>query len=120
MPAPVIIGTATSFGIQSAESGAPMQIISVSANATSNKVEAKNINGGTAAVAFNAKKVEHTLEGYYTATNSVTVGGSVTPTNTLATALASAGYYVDEVTITKASEDFVKIKYLIVQRDGIA
>lgn len=119
MPAPTIIGTSTSFGIASAESGVPMQIISVGANATANKVEAKNINGGTAAVAYVGKKVEHTFEGYFTTTNSVTVGGAITPTNQLVTELASAGYYVEEVTLTKSSEDFAKMRYRIIQRDGI-
>jgi hypothetical protein len=120
MPAPVIIGTSTSFGIENAESGVAMQITNVSANNTSNRAEAKNINGGVAAVMFNGKKVEHTYEGFYTTTNSLTVGDAATPSNQLATELPSAGYYVEEVTATRTSEDFVKIRYLLVQRDGIA
>lgn len=119
MPAPVIIGTSTSFGISTIEAGAPMQIVSISSNLTSNKAEAKNINGGTAAVVFNAKKVEHTLEGYYTVQNTATVGDTVTPSNILATALTGNSFNVEEITITRTSEDFARIRYLIVQRDGI-
>jgi hypothetical protein len=118
MPAPVIKGTTTSFGIGSAVS--TMVATNLSVNHSSNKVEAKNIQGGTAAVAFVGKKNEYTLEGYVTATNSVTQGASFTPTNLTGFAGLSGGYYVEEVTISKSSEDFAKIKYKVVQRDGIA
>lgn len=118
MPAPVIKGTTTSFGIGSAVS--TMVATNLSVNHSSNKVEAKNIQGGTAAVAFVGKKNEYTLEGYVTATNSVTQGGSFSPTNLTGFAGLSGGYYVEEVTISKSSEDFAKIKYKVVQRDGIA
>ena len=118
MSAPVIKGTTTSFGIGSAVS--TMVATNLSVNHSSNKVEAKNIQGGTAAVAFVGKKNEYTLEGYVTATNSVTQGGSLTPTNLTGFAGLSGGYYVEEVTISKSSEDFAKIKYKVVQRDGIA
>ena len=117
MAAPTIIGTATSFGI-TAQQGT-MQITSAQASATSNKAEAKNINGGTAAVVFFAKKAEYNVEGFVTATNSVTVGGALTPTNLAGIGALSGGYYVDEINLTKSSEDFSKIKYKIIQRDGI-
>jgi hypothetical protein len=32
----------------------------------------------------------------------------------------TGGYYVEEVNFSKSSEDFAKIKYKVVQRDGIA
>lgn len=117
MPAAVIKGTSTSFGIASEVS--TMVATNLSANASSNKVEAKNISGGTAAVAYTGKKVEYNLEGYATATNSTTQGGSFNPSNLLGFAGQTGGYYVEEVTLTKSSEDFAKIKYKIVQRDGI-
>lgn len=117
MPAAVIKGTATSFGILSAVS--TMSATNLSANASSNKVEAKNISGGTAAVAYTGKKVEYNLEGYATSTNSVTQGDSFNPTNLTGFAGQSGGYYVEEVTLTKSSEDFAKIKYKVVQRDGV-
>ena len=117
MPAAVIKGTAVSFGIPSAVS--TMIATNLSANASSNKVEAKNISGGTAAVAYTGKKVEYNLEGYVTATNSATVGAAFTPTNLAGFAGGSGGYFVEEVTLTKSSEDFAKIKYKVVQRDGI-
>jgi hypothetical protein len=118
MPAPVIKGTTTSFGIGSAVN--TMVATNLSVNFSSNKVEAKNIQGGTAAVAFVGKKNEYSLEGYVTSTNSVTQGGSFSPTNLVGFGGLTGGYYVEEVTITKSSEDFSKIKYKIVQRDGIA
>ena len=118
MPVAVIRGTTTSFGIVSAVG--TMIATNLSANASSNKVEAKNISGGTAAVAYTGKKVEYNLEGYATATNSITQGGTLEPTNLLSfDATNTGGYYVEEVTISKSSEDFAKIKYKIVQRDGI-
>ena len=94
MPAAIIKGTATSFGI---------------------------LSGGTAAVAYTGKKNEFSLEGYATATNSVTQGGTLTPSSTGLTSFNSLGglYVVEEVTATKSAEDFLKIKYKIVERDGI-
>jgi hypothetical protein len=118
MPAATIKGTSTIFGIASAV--ATMVATNLSANASSNKVEAKNISGGVAAVAFTGKKVEFNLEGYVTATNSVTLGGTFTPTNLTSFGGISGGVFVEEVTLTKSSEDFAKIKYKVVQRDGIA
>jgi hypothetical protein len=117
MAAPTIVGTSTSFGIATAQG--TMQVTSAQASATSNKAEAKNINGGTAAVVFFAKKAEYNVEGFLTATNSVTVGGALTPTNLAGTGGLTGGYYVEEVSMTKSSEDFSKLKYKIVQRDGI-
>lgn len=118
MPAPVIRGTSTSFGIASAQSG--MVLTNVSANQSSNKVEAKNISGGTAAVAYTGKKVEYSLEGYVTATNSATQGGSFSPANLSSYAGQTGGIYIEEVSLTKSSEDFAKIKYKAVQRDGVS
>lgn len=118
MPAPVIKGTTASFGIASAVS--TMIATNLSVNHSSNKVEAKNISGGVAAVAFTGKKNEYNLEGYITSTNTITQGGSFTPTNLTGFAGLTGGYYVEEVTITKSSEDFAKIKYKVVQRDGVA
>lgn len=118
MPAAVIQGTSTSFGIGSAVS--TMVATNLSANASSNKVEAKNISGGTAAVAYTGKKVEYNLEGYATSTNSVTQGDVFSPTNLTGFAGQAGEYYVEEVTLTKSSEDFSRIKYKVVQRDGIA
>lgn len=117
MPAAIIKGTSTSFGISSAVS--TMIATNLSANASSNKVEAKNISGGTAAVAYTGKKVEYNLEGYATATNSVTQAGTFSPTNLTGFGGLSGGYFVEEVTLTKSSEDFSKIKYKVVQRDGL-
>lgn len=91
----------------------------LSVNISSNKVEAKNISGGVAAVAFIGKKNEYNLEGYITATNSITQGGTFTPTNLTGFGSVSGGYYVEDVTITRSSEDFAKIKYKVVTRDGI-
>lgn len=120
MPAPVIKGTTTavSFGIGSAVT--TMIATNLSANTSSNKVEAKNINGGTAAVAYTGKKTEYNLEGYITSTNSATQGGSFTPTNLTGFGGTGSGYYVEEVTLTASSEDFAKIKYKVVARDGIS
>lgn len=118
MPAAVIKGTSTSFGIGSAVG--TMIATNLSANTSSNKVEAKNISGGTAAVAYTGKKTEYSLEGYATGANTVTQGGSFSPTNLLNFGISGAGYYVEEVTLTKSSEDFAKIKYKVVARDGIA
>jgi hypothetical protein len=117
MPAATIKGTSTSFGIGSAVG--TMVATNLSVNASSNKVEAKNINGGVACVAFTGKKNEYNLEGYIKATNSVTQGGTFSPTNLTGFAGLSGGYYVEEVNLSKSSEDFAKIKYKIVQRDGI-
>ncbi|NBW10682.1 MAG: hypothetical protein EBR82_21920 [Caulobacteraceae bacterium] len=117
MPAPVIKGSSVSFGIANAES--TMVATNISANGTSNKVEAKNIQGGTAAVAYTGKKTEYTIEGFVTATNSVTQGGSFQPANLAGLAGQTGGYYVEEVTFTASSEDFSKIRYRVVQRDGI-
>ena len=117
MPAAIIKGTSTSFGIGSAV--ATMVATNLTANASSNKVEAKNISGGVAAVAFTGKKNEYNLEGYVTATNSATLGGTFSPTNLAGFAGLSGGYYVEEVNLSKSSEDFAKIKYKVVQRDGI-
>jgi hypothetical protein len=117
MPVAVIKGTTTSFGIASAVG--TMIATNLSVNSSSNKVEAKNISGGVAAVAFTGKKNEYNLEGYVTATNSVTQGGTFSPTNLTGFAGLSGGYYVEEVNLSKSSEDFSKIKYKVVQRDGI-
>ena len=117
MPAAIIKGTTTSFGIASAVN--TMVATNLSANASSSKVEAKNISGGVAAVAFTGKKNEYNLEGYVTATNSVTQGGTFTPTNLANFCGLTGGVFVEEVTLTKSSEDFAKIKYKVVQRDGI-
>jgi len=119
MPAATIKGTATSFGILVGETG--MVATNLSVSSSSNKVEAKNISGGTAAVAYTGKKDEYSLEGYITATNSVTQGGVVTPTSTgLVNFSAITGScIVEEITFTKSAEDFSKIKYKIVSRDGI-
>lgn len=116
MPAAVIRGTSTSFGIGSAVN--TMIATNLSANVSSNKVEAKNISGGTAAVAYTGKKTEYSLEGYATGSNSVTQGGAFSPTN-LTSFGAFGGFYVEEISITKSSEDFSKIKYKVVSRDGI-
>jgi len=118
MPAAVIKGTATSFGIASAVT--TMIATNLSANNSSNKVEAKNISGGVACVAFTGKKTEYNLEGYVTATNSVTQGGTFSPTNLTSFGGLSGGYYVEEVNLSKSSEDFGKIKFKIVQRDGVS
>lgn len=118
MPAATIKGTSTSFGIASAVN--TMIATNLSVNFSSNKVEAKNINGGVACVAFTGKKNEYNLEGYITATNSVTQGGTFSPTNLTGFANLTGGYYVEEVNLSKSSEDFAKIKYKVVQRDGIA
>lgn len=119
MAVAIIKGTATSFGVTTGETGFVATNVSVSSS--SNKVEAKNISGGTAAVAYNAKKNEFSLEGYVTTTNTVTQGGTLTPTSTGLTNFNTLGgsYVVEEVTLTKSSEDFTKIKYKIIERDGI-
>jgi hypothetical protein len=117
MAAAIIKGTTTSFGIPNAVS--TMIATNLSVNGSSNKVEAKNISGGVAAVAFTGKKNEYNLEGYITATNSATIGGTFSPTNLTGFAGLSGGYYVEEVNLSKSSEDFSKIKYKVVQRDGI-
>ena len=118
MPAAIIKGTSTSFGIASAETN--MVATNVSVNSSSNKVEAKNISGGTACVAFTGKKNEFNLEGYVTATNSVTAGGVLTPQNLTSFQSLSGAYVVEEITYTKSSEDFAKIKYKVIERDGIS
>ena len=118
MSAAIIRGTATSFGIASAVT--TMIATNLSVNSSSNKVEAKNISGGVAAVAFTGKKNEYNLEGYVTTTNSATQGVSFSPTNLTGFGGLTGGYYVEEVNLSKSSEDFAKIKYKIVQRDGIA
>ena len=118
MPAPVIRGTSVSFGIDNAQTG--MVATNISANASSNKVEAKNIEGGTAAVDYTGKKVEYTVEGFVTATNTPTVGGTYTISNLAGFTGQSGGYYVEEVTLTASSEDFGKIRYRVVQRDGVS
>ena len=117
MAAPKIIGTSTCFGLVAAQG--TMEVTSVQASGTSNKAEAKNINGGTSTVVFFGKKAEYNVEGYMTATNSVTIGGSLAPTN-LAGFNGLGAYYLEEVSLTKSSEDFTKLKYKIVARDGIA
>lgn len=117
MPAAQIKGSSTSFGILSAVD--TMIATNLSVNHSSNKVEAKNISGGVACIAFTGKKNEYNLEGYVTATNSVTQGGTFSPTNLTGFAGLSGAYYVEEVNISKSSEDFGKIKYKVVQRDGI-
>lgn len=118
MPVPTIKGTTASFGIVSAVE--TMYATNLSVNHSSNKVEVKNLSGGVAAVAFTGKKNEYNLEGYITSTNSVTQGGIFSPTNLVGFAGLTGGYYVEEVTITKSSEDFAKIKYKVVQRDGLS
>jgi hypothetical protein len=118
MSAAIIKGTTTSFGIGSAIN--TMVATNLSVNLSSNKVEAKNISGGVACVAFTGKKNEYNLEGYFTSTNSVTQGGTFSPTNLTGFGGLSGGYYVEEVNLSKSSEDFSKIKYKIVQRDGIS
>jgi hypothetical protein len=120
MPVAIIKGTASSFGIISAES--TMIATNISVSSSSNKVEAKNISGGTAAVAYTGKKDEYSLEGYATSTNSVTQGATLTPANSGLTGFSNitGAYVVEEVTATKSAEDFLKIKYKIVVRDGIS
>ena len=118
MPAATIKGTSTSFGIATAVS--TMIATNLSVSASSNKVEAKNIAGGVASVAFTGKKNEYNLEGYVTATNSVTQGGILSPTNLIAFAALGGAYVMEEVTLSKSSEDFAKIKYKVVQRDGVS
>ena len=117
MPAAIIKGNTTSFGIGSAV--ATMVATNLTANASSNKVEAKNISGGVAAVAFTGKKNEYNLEGYVAVTNTATQGAVFSPTNLTGFAGLTGGYYVEEVNLSKSSEDFAKIKYKVVQRDGI-
>jgi hypothetical protein len=118
MPAAIVKGTTVSFGIAGEVN--TMIATNLSVNFSSNKVEAKNIAGGVAAVAFTGKKSEYNLEGYIKATNSATQGTSFSPTNLTGFGNLSGGYYVEEVNLSKSSEDFAKIKYKIVQRDGIA
>jgi len=121
MPAssPTVKGSSTvSFGIKDAVG--TMIATNISANHSSNKVEAKNTFGGTAAVAYVGKKVEYSLEGYINAsTNAATQGATFTVTNFSGFASISGGAYVEEVTLTKSAEDFAKIKYKVVTRDGI-
>ena len=117
MPAAQIKGSSTSFGILSPVD--TMIATNLSVNHSSNKVEAKNISGGVACIAFTGKKNEYNLEGYVTTTNSATQGGTFSPTNLTGFAGLSGAYYVEEVNISKSSEDFGKIKYKVVQRDGI-
>jgi hypothetical protein len=98
-----------------------MLAVSRSANESSNKVEAKNINGGTAAVAFTGKKVEFTAEGYATSTNAVCCGGGYTIGQFAGFAPdITGGSYVEEITVTKTSEDFARIRYRVVKRDGLS
>jgi hypothetical protein len=118
MPAPRILGTTVSFGIPSSESTMVAQNVSV--NYSSNKAEAKNIFGGTTSVIFFGKKAEFDIEGFVTSTNSATVGGTYTISNLTGFTGLSGVAYIDEVTLTKSSEDFSKIKYKVVQRDGIS
>ena len=118
MAAAIIRGTATSFGITNPE--LTMVATNITVNVSSNKVEAKNINGGVAAVAFIGKKAEYSVEGYMTSTNTATQGSTFQPANLAGFGTVTGGYYVEEVGITKASEDFAKIKYKVVQRDGIS
>lgn len=118
MAVAIIKGTATSFGISSAIS--TMIATNLSVNFSSNKVEAKNISGGVACVAFTGKKNEFNLEGYVISTNSTTQGSSFSPTGLTGFGALTGGYYVEEVNLSKSSEDFSKIKYKIVQRDGIS
>ena len=117
MPAAQIKGSSTSFGILTAVD--TMIATNLSVNHSSNKVEAKNISGGVACIAFTGKKNEYNLEGYVTTTNSATQGGTFSPTNLTGFAGLGGAYYVEEVNISKSSEDFGKIKYKVVQRDGI-
>jgi hypothetical protein len=118
MPVAIIKGTTTSFGIINPESN--MIATNVSVNSSSNKVEAKNISGGTACVAFTGKKNEFNIEGYITATNSATQGSvAITPANLTGFQTLGGLYVVEEITYTKSSEDFGKVKYKIVERDGI-
>lgn len=119
MPVAIIKGTATSFGILVGE--VTMVSTNVSVNSSSNKVEAKNISGGTAAVAYVGKKDEYSLEGYITAVNTITQGGVVTPASTGLTNFTTitGAFIVEEITFTKSAEDFAKIKYKIVSRDAV-
>jgi len=118
MPAPTVKGSGVSFGIGSGVSS--MIATNLSANASSNKVEAKNISGGTACVAFTGKKTEYNLEGYISGAVSTTIGGTFSPTNLTGFGGLSGAYVVEEVTLTKSSEDFAKIKYKVVQRDSLS
>jgi hypothetical protein len=117
MAVPTIKGS-VSFGIASAVNS--MVATNLSANASSDKVEAKNINGGVAAIAFAKPKTEYNLEGYVSGSVSTTIGGAFTPTNLTGFGGLTGGYYVEEVTLSKSSEDFAKVKYKVVQRDGLS
>ena len=117
MPAAIIKGASVCFGIPAEVT--TMIATNLSANTSSNKVEAKNISGGVAAVAFTGKKTEYNLEGYITATNTASIGGTFSPTNLAGFGGLTGGYYVEEVNLSKSSEDFSKIKYKVVQRDGV-
>ena len=113
MPCGTIVGEQLEFGIVAEEASLVTQSVSVTNKM--DKKEARNSCGSIVSVA------------YYNATSEVQIEGLGTATNTVGTSLSLSGTYltlagetyVDEVSVEKANEEFVKSSIKATSYSGI-
>ena len=102
MPCGTVVGTALEFGV--AEDEASLVTQSVSVTNKTDKKEARDKCGIVVSVAYYNPMSEISIEGLGTAANSI--GSALTLTGTYLTLAGST--FVDEVSLEKANEEFVK------------
>jgi len=104
-PCATVVGEALEFGIDTDEAGLLTQSVSVTHK--QDKKEARNGCGTVKALAFYNKTSEVSIEGLGTIADTFNVGTVLTLSDSYGIGLAGA-LYIDEVTVDKANEDWVK------------
>lgn len=116
MPNATVVGASLTFGIAAEESSLTTQSVSVTNKA--DKKEARDKQGYVVAVAYYNKTSEISIEGLGTFTGASTnIGTTLTISGTFDT--ASTTVYLDEVTIERANEEFVKSSLKATAYEGI-
>jgi hypothetical protein len=116
MPSATVVGAALSFGIANEESSLTTQSVSVTNK--SDKKEARDKQGIIVAVAYYNKTSEFSIEGLGTFTGASTnIGTALSLSGTFDK--AGTTIYLDEVSVEKSNEDFVKSSLKATSYEGI-
>jgi hypothetical protein len=116
MPCATVVGTALEFGI--AEEEASLVTQSVSVTAKMDKKEARDGCGIVKSVAHYNKTFEVQIEGLGANTGALTVGGALSLAGTFGLTIAG-DTYIDEITVEKSNEEFVKTSIRAMAYEGI-
>jgi hypothetical protein len=116
MPNATVVGDSLSFGIAAEESSLTTQSVSVTNKA--DKKEARDKQGIIVAVAYYNKTTEISIDGLGTfADSSTNIGTALTVSGTFDS--ASTLYYLDEVSLEQANEEFYKSSLKATAYEGI-